>query len=366
MDLVAQHTPRSTPARTGSPPCCGPSGSSTRYGITAWQDAIVGELRLDGRSVRRLSHRGPRRIAHRPGRRRAVVGPRARRRADPRTRRQADGAEHGGRFRADSVKIMQDGVAETGTAALLDPVPRRLRLRHRQQRHQLRRPRRAAPVRHRTGRPRLPGPLPRPRRPRRARGTRRRRGGPHRERPHRHPAPPRPPPGRPPRRHPPVPRARRHGQHPAAVGRPRTADGRADHPLPRRRTRRAGSTRSARCCGPAQPLAAGSDWPVSSADPLHGIHVAVNRIAPDGEGTGLPARASASGSRPPSPRTRRASAHVNHLDDTGSHPRRSPRRPGGPGPRPVRGPARGDRRHPRAPDVRRRTPGPRHGGLTHR
>jgi predicted amidohydrolase YtcJ len=27
-------------------------------------------------------------------------------------------------------------------------------------------------------------------------------------------------------------------------------------------------------------LAAGSDWPVSSADPLHGVHVAVNRLLP--------------------------------------------------------------------------------------
>jgi len=31
-------------------------------------------------------------------------------------------------------------------------------------------------------------------------------------------------------------------------------------------------------------LAGGSDWPVSSPDPLHGIHTAVNRIAPDGAG----------------------------------------------------------------------------------
>src|SRR5439155_14067362 len=30
-------------------------------------------------------------------------------------------------------------------------------------------------------------------------------------------------------------------------------------------------------------LAAGSDWPVSSPDPLQGIHVAVNRVTPDGD-----------------------------------------------------------------------------------
>ncbi|MFG3547668.1 amidohydrolase [Streptomyces sp. NPDC047725] len=63
-------------------------------------------------------------------------------------------------------------------------------------------------------------------------------------------------------------------------------------------------------------LAAGSDWPVSSANPLEGIHVAVNRIVPGGD-------------RPAFlPRQRLAletvlaaytsgSAYVNGLDDTG-------------------------------------------------
>ena len=64
-------------------------------------------------------------------------------------------------------------------------------------------------------------------------------------------------------------------------------------------------------------LAAGSDWPVSSPNPLHGIHVAVNRIAP---GSTRPAflphqkltvteafDAYTSGS-----------AYVNHLDETGT------------------------------------------------
>ncbi|WNM33105.1 amidohydrolase family protein [Streptomyces sp. Li-HN-5-11] len=63
-------------------------------------------------------------------------------------------------------------------------------------------------------------------------------------------------------------------------------------------------------------LAAGSDWPVSSPDPLQGIHVAVNRVLPGGDApVFLPAerigltealRAYTAGS-----------AHVNHLDDTG-------------------------------------------------
>ncbi|MGW0562148.1 amidohydrolase [Streptomyces sp. NPDC003016] len=64
-------------------------------------------------------------------------------------------------------------------------------------------------------------------------------------------------------------------------------------------------------------LAAGSDWPVSSPDPLHGVHTAVNRIAPGGTGPaflpdqriGLTAALAAYTA---------GSAHVNHLDDTGS------------------------------------------------
>ncbi|KUO06420.1 amidohydrolase [Streptomyces caeruleatus] len=64
-------------------------------------------------------------------------------------------------------------------------------------------------------------------------------------------------------------------------------------------------------------LAAGSDWPVSSPDPLHGIHVAVNRVTPDaddapvflpGERIGLTEALTAYTA---------GSAYVNHLDDTG-------------------------------------------------
>ncbi|MEV5551281.1 amidohydrolase [Streptomyces sp. NPDC052309] len=63
-------------------------------------------------------------------------------------------------------------------------------------------------------------------------------------------------------------------------------------------------------------LAAGSDWPVSSPDPLQGIHVAVNRVEPDGDAPvflpeqriGLAAALTAYTA---------GSAYVNHLDDTG-------------------------------------------------
>ncbi|WP_405905101.1 amidohydrolase [Streptomyces sp. NBC_00828] len=64
-------------------------------------------------------------------------------------------------------------------------------------------------------------------------------------------------------------------------------------------------------------LAAGSDWPVSSPDPLQGIHVAVNRVSPDEEGPvflpaeriGLTAALTAYTA---------GSAYANHLDGTGS------------------------------------------------
>src|SRR4029079_11883981 len=64
-------------------------------------------------------------------------------------------------------------------------------------------------------------------------------------------------------------------------------------------------------------LAAGSDWPVSSPDPLLGAHVAVNRVLPDARGTEAepvyarnrvdPATALGAYTA--------GSAYVNHLDD---------------------------------------------------
>ncbi|MFF8726716.1 amidohydrolase [Streptomyces sp. NPDC015171] len=63
-------------------------------------------------------------------------------------------------------------------------------------------------------------------------------------------------------------------------------------------------------------LAAGSDWPVSSPDPLQGVHVAVNRVEPGGSGPvflpgerlGLAEALTAYTA---------GSAYVNHLDDAG-------------------------------------------------
>ncbi|ORT56748.1 amidohydrolase [Streptomyces sp. CB03238] len=64
-------------------------------------------------------------------------------------------------------------------------------------------------------------------------------------------------------------------------------------------------------------LAAGSDWPVSSPDPIEGIHVAVNRVLPGGTGpVFLPGQRI--GLNTALTAYTAGSAHVNHLDDTGS------------------------------------------------
>ncbi len=138
------------------------------------------------------------------GGRRAVVGPRARRASRSPSWSSGGRAARPAGSPATSVKIMQDGVAENFTAAMLEPYLDGCGCRDRQRRAQLRRPGRAARARDRARRRGLPGALPRPRRPGRARGAGRDRGGPGRQRPERRPAPPGPPAGGAPRRHPPV------------------------------------------------------------------------------------------------------------------------------------------------------------------
>jgi hypothetical protein len=64
-------------------------------------------------------------------------------------------------------------------------------------------------------------------------------------------------------------------------------------------------------------IAAGSDWPVSSPDPLSGIHVAVNRVAPgSGEPVFLPEQRIDLGSAIAAYTA--GAAYVNRLDDTGT------------------------------------------------
>ncbi len=66
-------------------------------------------------------------------------------------------------------------------------------------------------------------------------------------------------------------------------------------------------------------LAAGSDWPVSSPDPLWGIHVAVNRALPEPEVSGAEAFLPEQALDVAAALTAytAGSAYVNHLDDTG-------------------------------------------------
>ena len=65
-------------------------------------------------------------------------------------------------------------------------------------------------------------------------------------------------------------------------------------------------------------LAAGSDWPVSSPDPLWGIHVAVNRSLPDDGPSAEPFLAEQALDVSTALTAYTAgSAYVNHLDDTG-------------------------------------------------
>ncbi|WP_030344608.1 amidohydrolase [Streptomyces sp. NRRL S-1022] len=63
-------------------------------------------------------------------------------------------------------------------------------------------------------------------------------------------------------------------------------------------------------------LAAGSDWPVSSPDPLQGIHVAVNRVEPGGTGPVFLPDERLSLAEALTAYTA-GSAYVNHLDGTG-------------------------------------------------
>ena len=63
-------------------------------------------------------------------------------------------------------------------------------------------------------------------------------------------------------------------------------------------------------------LAAGSDWPVSSPDPIQGMHVAVNRVTPGGDGVPLTPDQRLSLAEALTAYTA-GTAHVNHLDRTG-------------------------------------------------
>jgi predicted amidohydrolase YtcJ len=117
--LVSRHLPRTTGADYRAALLAG-QGYLHSLGVTSWQDAIVGSYSgmddpastyLDAAASGDLrSHvvgalwwdrsLGVEQVADLVGRREALTG---------------------GRFRATTVKVMQDGVAENGTAALLEP-----------------------------------------------------------------------------------------------------------------------------------------------------------------------------------------------------------------------------------------------------
>ena len=101
------------------------------------------------------------------------------------------------------------------------------------------------------------------------------------QRPRRRPAPRRAPPGRRARRPAAVRRARRDREHPGAVGGQRRRDDRDDAAVHRRGVGRLAVPVRRRSPRAGVRLAAGSDWPVSTPDPLAALHVAVNRVDAD-------------------------------------------------------------------------------------
>ncbi|MET9363781.1 amidohydrolase [Streptomyces sp. NPDC006632] len=314
MDLVGRLTPRSTPAERLAA-LLRAQAHLHSYGITAWQDAIVGNFgsmddpadaymsaARDGSLTARVvgalwwdRERGAEQIPELVERRREL--------------------SHG-RFRAGSVKIMQDGVAETGTAALLgpyldacgcatantgtsfvDPVQLRSYVTELDalgfQAHF-----------HALGDRAVREALD-------AVQAAREKNGRRDTRPH---------------------LAHLQIVHPDDIGRFRALGATAniqplwashepqmdDLTIPFLGAERAGRQYPfAALLGAGATVAAGSDWPVSSPDPMQGIHTAVNRIAPGEKGPvflpaqriGLNAAFAAYTS---------GTAYVNHLDDTGS------------------------------------------------
>ncbi|MFD9600533.1 amidohydrolase [Streptomyces sp. NPDC059970] len=314
MDLVARHTPRSTPADR-----LAALHRAQRllhsYGITAWQDAIIGGFgsmddpadayltaARDGSLTARVvgalwwdRERGAEQIPELVARRKEL---------------------NVGRFRAGSVKIMQDGVAETGTAALLGPYldgcgcatanrgtsfvdPVELR------RHVTELDALGFQVHfHALGDRAVREALDAVEAARAANGRTD-------TRPHLahlqivHPDD--------------IPRFRELGataniQPLWAAHEPQMDEltipflgaERAALQYPFGALLRSGAT-----------VAAGSDWPVSSADPLHGIHTAVNRVTPESEGPVFLPEQRISLTAAIAAYTA-GSAYVNHLDDTGS------------------------------------------------
>ncbi len=218
--------------------CCAARSTCTRYGITAWQDAIIGDYAdlidpAPAYLAAAAAARSP------PGRRGDLVGPRARARADPVDARARASRDRGGRFAATQREDHAGRRRRELHGRDARAVPRRPRALHRQLGHLVRR--RPSPERGRAaaGRRGLPGALPRDRRPRGARVPRCRRAR-HRAAtaaattgttsPTSRSCTPTTSRGS---------AARRHREHAVAVGGARAADGRAHPAVPRRAPRSA-------------------------------------------------------------------------------------------------------------------------------
>ena len=153
----------------------------------------------------------------------------------------------------------------------------------------------------------------------------------------RHAAAPRPHPGGPPRRPPALPPARRARQRAAATGRseedqmteltlPFLGPVVSARQYPFRSLLRHGAT-----------LVMGSDWSVSTPDPLLEMEVAVNRVSPtSARPRAVPARRADLAGRRPCAAFTAGSAHAQHLDEAGRLGRGQAGRLRDPGPRPVR------------------------------
>ena len=100
----------------------------------------------------------------------------------------------------------------------------------------------------------------------------------------RYPAADRASPARPSGRPRAVPCARRRGRHPGLLGRARGPDGGADDPVRGSRAGRPDVSRSASLLRAGATIAMGSDWSVSTADPLLQMEVAVERVSDEHRG----------------------------------------------------------------------------------
>ena len=290
-------------------------------GITGWQDAIVGRYAGDGRPARSPTCRaggGGHPAGHAWSARCGGTGTGGW--SSSAGSSSSASTPAAGPFRATSVKIMQDGVAENRTAAMLEPYLDGDGCTHRQRRHSLHRPGELPRVRHRA-RPRgLPGALPRARRPRASANAldaveaARAANGPGGRRHHLahlqvvHPDD--------------VAALRPLGadrQHPAAVGRARAADGRADDAVPRREAGRlAVPVRRSLQRGRRAPVPRAATGRSAARTRCSGAHVAVNRHLPARAGGGsagtVPARAGPQPRRRSWPPTPPGSAWVNGLE----------------------------------------------------